>query len=116
RHRLQLMQLHQRRELHRGEVEVAHDAGEDRHVTLIGAAQPIADLVLQPIGIGRVGAGRALLRLHLCPSSPLISLALRPPARSCTRGPVPMARMLMISSALGASLMPTSMASKWLRT
>ena len=60
--------------------------------------------------------GLADLRLHLSPSSPLMSLAVRPPILSCTRAPVVMTSTRASSSALGASAQPTSMASKWPRT
>ncbi len=50
------------------------------------------------------------------PSSPLISEALRPPARAWMRPPVVIARISTISSGRGASATPTSIASKWLRT
>src|ERR1700733_6502745 len=56
------------------------------------------------------------LRLHLNPSNPLIWEASRPPARLCTRGPVVIASASRRSSARGASAMPISIASKWLRT
>ena len=56
------------------------------------------------------------LRLHLKPSSPLISLAARPPALAWTRGPVVITSATTISWLRGASVTPTSMASKWLRT
>src|SRR5271168_1513889 len=58
----------------------------------------------------------ANFRLHLRPSNPLISDAFSPPARLCTRAPVVIARTSSISSARGASAIPTSIASKWLRT
>src|SRR5271169_6853071 len=58
----------------------------------------------------------ANLRLHLSPSTPLISDAFSPPARLCPRAPVVIARTSSISSARGASAIPTSIASKWLRT
>src|SRR5271163_3340472 len=58
----------------------------------------------------------ANFRLHLRPSNPLISDAFSPPARSWTRAPVVIASTSSISSARGASAMPTSIASKWLRT
>ena len=54
--------------------------------------------------------------LHRNPSSPLTSLARRPPTRSWTRPPVDMTRISTISSARGASLTPTSMALKCPRT
>ena len=53
---------------------------------------------------------------HRRPSSPLISEAFRPPTRAWMRGPVVITRAKRISSARGASAMPTSMESKWLRT
>src|ERR1022692_5195500 len=52
------------------------------------------------------------LRFHRSPSSPLISSALSPPTRACTRAPVVITRASRISSARGASFTPTSMASK----
>src|SRR5271163_1801851 len=62
------------------------------------------------------GHDLANFRLHLRPSNPLISDAFSPPARLCTRAPVVIARTSSISSARGASAIPTSIASKWLRT
>src|SRR5207253_2555858 len=59
------------------------------------------------------GEDLAHVRFHRSPSSPLISLALRPPARSWTRAPVVITRISTISSARVASTMPTSMALKW---
>src|SRR5579864_421029 len=60
--------------------------------------------------------GSWLSSFHLRPSSPLISDAFSPPTRAWTRGPVVITRASKISLARGASLIPTSMASKWLRT
>src|SRR4029077_12245225 len=49
---------------------------------------------------------------HRSPSSPLISDALRPPTRACTRAPVVITKASKISSAPRASFNPTSIASK----
>ena len=57
-----------------------------------------------------------VLTAHLNPSQALMSPAARPPMRSWMRGPQVMARTNRTSSGRGPSLMPTSMASKWLRT
>src|SRR5438309_6242716 len=50
---------------------------------------------------------RSLWDFHRSPSSPLISEALRPPTRACTRGPVVITNANRISSARGASARPT---------
>ena len=55
-------------------------------------------------------------RFHLRPSLALISEAFSPPARLWTRAPQVIASASSNSSARGASVRPTSMASKWLRT
>src|SRR5437763_12494458 len=60
--------------------------------------------------------GSWLSSSYLSPSSPLISDALSPPTRAWMRGPVVITRASRISSARGESLIPTSIASKWLRT
>jgi hypothetical protein len=54
--------------------------------------------------------------VHLRPSSPFTSLALSPPTRAWMRGPVVITNARAISSALGPSATPISIASKWLRT
>ena len=113
----------QRRELRRR--QVGDPRGEDRDMALMRLAQHEADLFLQPVVLRRGSASTSFSRLlspsfgrlaHLSPSQALISSAASPPMRLWTRGPIVMARQNRISSGRGPSVMPTSMASKWLRT
>ena len=112
-----IVELGERRELRRR--QVADMRGEDRDMALVRLAQDEADLLLQPVFAGVVGDQRqdvGVARTHRKPSQALMPLAASPPMRSCTRGPQVITRQNRISSGRGPSLMPTSMASKWLRT
>ena len=73
----------------------------------------------RPISVEISSTNVAIFRIFAFiadPSSPLISDAFNPPTRAWTRAPVVMTSASRISSARGASVMPTSIASKWLRT
>ena len=111
-----IVELGERRELRRR--QVGDMRGEDRDMALVRLAQDEADLLLQPVFAGVVGdqRQRGVARAHLSPSQALMSRAASPPMRSCTRGPQVITRQNRISSGRGPSLMPTSIASKWLRT
>ena len=106
----------------RGELrrrQVGDVRGEDRDMALVRLAQDEADLVLQPVGLGRIRVDQledVVLAAHLWPSQTVMASASSPPMRLCTRPPQAMASTKRISSGRGPSEMPTSMASKWLRT
>src|SRR5690606_8540982 len=92
-----------------GEGAAHVDAGDDAVRMIL----KIRHLCAFHIHQGEAGAAPAL---HRSPSNALLSEAASPPIRACTRGPQAMTRHSTISSGRGPSGMPTSMASKWLRT